>query len=158
MPRLMLSDEHWSKLWPIMKEAGIYFKPKLRLTVEGILYKLRVGCPWRDLPKDFGCWNSVFKRFSEWSRLEKLEEIFRKIVKDPDLEWGFVDGSVVKAHQHSCGAAKGAEAAIGKSVAGNTTKIHLAVDAFGLPIAFEITGGEVHDGKAAPEFIATLPC
>lgn len=157
MPRLMLSDEHWSKLWPIMKEVGVYHKPKLRRTVEGILYKLRVGCPWRDLPKYFGGWNSIFKRFSEWSRLEKLSAIFEKIVRDPDLEWEFVDGSVVKAHQHSSGAANGAEAAIGKSVAGNSTKIHLAVDAFGLPIAFDITGGEVHDCKVAPEFIAKLP-
>ena len=42
-------------------------------------------------------------------------------------------------------------------VAGNTTKIHMAVDAHGLPIDFEITGGEVHDCKIAPEFIEKLP-
>jgi len=47
--------------------------------------------------------------------------------------------------------------AIGKSVAGNTTKIHMAVDTCGLPIDFEITGGEVHDCKVAPEFFAKLP-
>ena len=60
MPRLLLTDEHWSKLKPIMREAGIYDKSNLRATVEGVLYKLRVGCPWRDLPKEFGRWNSVF--------------------------------------------------------------------------------------------------
>jgi transposase len=47
--------------------------------------------------------------------------------------------------------------AIGRSVAGNTTKIHMAVDALGLPIAFQLTGGEVHDAKAAPDFIKNLP-
>ena len=46
---------------------------------------------------------------------------------------------------------------IGKSVAGNTTKIHMAVDACGFPIAFQLTGGEVHDAKVAPEFIKNLP-
>ena len=45
----------------------------------------------------------------------------------------------------STGAASDGDEAIGKSVAGNTTKIHMAVDACGLPIDFEITGGEVHD-------------
>jgi hypothetical protein len=60
-----------------------------------------------------------------------------------DLEWEFVDGSIVKAHQHSTGAASDGDEAIGKSVAGNTTKIHMATDAHGLPIDFEITGGEV---------------
>ena len=157
MPRLMLSDEHWSKLLPIMRSAGIYGKPKLRRTVEVILYKLRVGCPWRDLPDYFGHWNSVYKRFNEWCRLEKLAAVFNELASRPDLEWQFVDGSIVKAHQHSSGAAHGADCGIGKSVAGNTSKIHLAVDSFGLPIAFEITGGEVHDCKRAPEFIAALP-
>jgi hypothetical protein len=54
-------------------------------------------------------------------------------VIDPDLEWEFIDGSIVKAHQHSSGAAYEQESAIGKSVAGNTTKIHMAVDSCGLP-------------------------
>ncbi len=44
-----------------------------------------------------------------------------------------------------------------KSRAGNTTKIHLAVDGYGLPVEFEITGGEINDCSAAPELIARLP-
>ena len=47
--------------------------------------------------------------------------------------------------------------AIGKSVGGNTTKIHMAVDACGFPIEFDLTGGEVHDCKAAPALIDKLP-
>ena len=157
MPRLMLSDEHWSKLRVIMRQQGIYDKPSLRLTVEGILYRMRVGCPWRDLPSEFGKWNSVYKNFNNWSSNEKLLKIFETLVVQPDLEWQFIDGSIVKAHQHSTGAASEESEAIGKSRAGNTTKIHMAVDAFGLPIAFEITGGEVHDCKIAPEFIERIP-
>ena len=83
--------------------------------------------------------------------------IFKALIQNPDLEWEFIDGSIVKAHQHSAGAAGKNEQAIGKSVAGNTTKIHMAVDACGLPIEFELTGGEVHDCKVAPEFIEKLP-
>jgi transposase len=157
MPRLMLTDEHWSKLRSIMREHGIYHKPNLRMIVEGILYRMRVGCPWRDLPSKFGSWNSIYQQFNRWSSKNKLINIFKSLVNEPDLEWELIDASIVKAHQHSAGAASDEDQAIGKSVAGNTTKIHMATDAYGLPIDFEITGGEVHDCKIAPEFIEKLP-
>lgn len=139
-----------------MLESDIYDKSNLRTTLEGVLYKLGVGCPWRDLPTEFGRWNSVFKRFNEWSAKGKLLAIFKAISEDSDHEWSFIDGTIVKAHQHSAGARKGYESAIGKSVAGHATKVHMAVDAFGLPIHFEITGGEVHDCKMAPQLVAEL--
>ena len=154
MPRLMLSDELWSKLEKILLQESIYNKRDLRMTIEGMLYRMRVGCPWRDLPEAFGCWNSIYKRFSAWSAGGKWLRVFKVLVNEPDLEWELIDGSYVKAHQHSSGAASGENEAIGKSRAGNTTKIHLAVDAYGLPIEFVITGGEVNDCTAAPELIA----
>ena len=101
MPRFMLTDEHWSKLRPILLDAGIYDKSKLRLTVEGILYRMRVGCPWRDLPKEFGNWNAIFKRFNDGSSSGKLEAVFKILSSEPDFEWEFLDGTIVKAHQHS---------------------------------------------------------
>jgi len=73
-----------------------------------------------------------------------------------DTEWVFVDGSYVRAHQHASGARLGQERAIGKSRGGATTKIHIAADAHGNPIDFEITGGEVHDAKAAPKVIKKI--
>lgn len=157
MARLMLNDELWSKLKEILLQQRIYDKPNLRTMVEAMLYRMRVGCPWRDLPADFGCWNSIYQQFNRWSSKNKLMNIFNDVVQQPDLEWEFIDGSIVKAHQHSAGLPNKEEQAIGRSVAGNTTKIHMAVDGFGLPIAFQLTGGEVHDAKAAPDFIKTLP-
>lgn len=157
MPRLMLTNERWSKLRGIMRQHGIYDKPHLRQIVEGILYRMRVGCPWRDLPSVFGHWNSVYKQFNRWSLKGKWMNIFKSLVQAPDLEWEFIDGSIVKAHQHSTGAASEEDQAIGHSRGGNTTKIHMAVDAYGLPIEFDITGGEVNDVKVAPEFVQKLP-
>jgi len=157
MPRVMLSDELWSKLEKILLQQTIYHKPDLRLTVEGMLYRMRVGCPWRDLPSAFGCWNSVYKRFNAWSVAGKWLKVFNTLIEDPDFDWAFIDGTYVKAHQHSTGAASDQPEAIGKSRAGHTSKIHLAVDAHGLPVAFEITGGDVNDCTAAPELIAQLP-
>ena len=157
MIRLMLTDEHWSKLRLIMLEHGIYDKSNLRMMVEGMLYRMRVGCPWRDLPSIFGFWNSIYQKFNRWSSKNKLMTLFKSLVQEPDLEWEFIDGSIVKAHQHSAGAASQEDQAIGKSKGGNTTKIHMAVESCGLPVDFEITGGEVHECKIAPEFVRRLP-
>ncbi|WP_253306581.1 IS5 family transposase [unidentified bacterial endosymbiont] len=157
MPRLMLSDEQWSKLKTIMLQEGIYDKLNLRLEVEGMFYRMRVGCPWRDLPKQFGKWASLYKKFNDWSMTGKWLRIFKAVVQDPDLEWVFMDGSYVKAHQHSAGAAGKDCEAIGISRAGRTSKIHLAVDSYGLPISFKITGGQVHDCLAAPSLIESFP-
>ena len=74
-----------------------------------------------------------------------------------DTEWEFIDGSYVKAHQYGAGAASAQQQAIGLSRRSNTSKIHLSVDSYGLPIEFIITGGEVHDSKAANELIDLLP-
>lgn len=157
MARLMLSDELWSKLKVIMLQHRIYNKPNLRILVEAILYRMRVGCPWRDLPAEFGCWNSIYQQFNRWSSKNKLMCIFKTLVQEPDLEWEFIDGSIVRAHQHSSGGCGDKNQAIGKSAGGNTTKIHMAVDGYGLPIEFELTGGEVHDCKIAPNLIDKLP-
>jgi transposase len=157
MPRFMLSDEYWSKLKGMMLQENIYDKRGLRMMVEGMFYRLRVGCPWRDLPSCFGRWNSVYKKFNEWSKKGIWLALFKKLVNEPDTEWEFIDGTYVKAHQHSAGARGVEPQAIGKSRAGNTTKIHLAVDSYGLPNEFTITGGEVHDSTAAGELIEQLP-
>ena len=157
MPRLMLTDEYWSKLTTIFSRIKIYNKPNLRSYVEGMLYRIRVGCPWRDLPEEFGSWNSIFKKFNVWSEQGKWMKLFEALIEDPDMEWLFMDGSYVRAHQHSAGAATDSSEAIGKSRGGNTTKIHLSVDACGFPVAFEITGGDVNDCTAAPELLAKAP-
>jgi transposase len=64
----MLTDEYWAKLRTVMLEMDIYDKPNHRQTMEGILYRLRAGCPWRDLPEAFGGWNAVYKSFNDWSQ------------------------------------------------------------------------------------------
>ena len=96
----------WTKLLPILAENNIYDRPYLRLTIEGILYRMRTGIPWRDLPPDFGNWNRIYKRFNDWSSKLKLFSIFHSLIDEPDLEWEMIDGSVVKAHQHATGAKK----------------------------------------------------
>jgi len=140
-----------------MRQQGIYDKPNLRKMVEGMLYRMRVGCPWRDLPEAFGRWNSIYKKFNRWSSQNKLMTVFQALIQDPDCEWEFMDGSFVKAHQHAHGAAGDDEQAIAQSRGGQTTKIHMIVESGGLPLDFELTGGNVNDVNIAPILLQQVP-
>ncbi len=158
MPRTMLTDKSWLKLKELMINSGrIYNKLDHRMTLEGILYRMRTGIPWRDLPPDFGQWSTVFRRFNLWSRKGILNNIFKALSYITDCEWLFIDGSIVKAHQHSSGARSKDDESIGKSRGGLTTKIHLAVDSFGYPVHFEITGGQRNDFVMAEDLIVNSP-
>ncbi len=95
----MLTDLHWNKLSALMQHPGwIYHKPEHRLTFEGILYRMRMSIPWRDLPPEFGKWNSVFQRFNAWSKKGILPIIFKWLSGFTDMEWLFIDGNIVRAH------------------------------------------------------------
>jgi transposase len=150
MPKTMLTDKAWEALKQILKNTGrVYNKYEHRNTLEGILYRMRTGVQWRDLPEKFGrC---------IWSKKGVLQKLFQSISSGNDPEWLFIDGSIVKAQQASCGAASCADEAIGKSRGGNSTKIHLAVDSGGLPVYFEISGGQVYDIAHAQSLIAEAP-
>jgi putative transposase len=78
-----------------------------RMFVEGVLWIVRTGSPWRDLPEVFGDWNSVFRRFSRWSIKGVWWRIFEAVSDDPDFEYLIVDSTIVRAHQHAAGAKKG---------------------------------------------------
>ena len=153
MARLMLNDEQWSTPRKTMRDHGVYDKPNLRMMVEGMLYRMRVGCPWRDLPYKFGVWNSIYQKFNRWSEKNKLLKTFKSLVKSPDCEWECMDGSFVKAHQHCHGAAGNENQAVGRPRGGNNTKIYMIVESYGLPLVFELTGDEVHDAKIAPTLL-----
>ena len=148
--RLMLTDEIWSRLEPVLKTFKIHFSKKIRKFIEAILWKFRTGIQWRDLPEFFGKYSSVFNKFNRWSKKEIWQKIFFSLRTDIDNEWNFLDATVVKAHQHSSGASGHQDQAIGKSVGGHTTKIHTLVDSHGNLIDFVLSGGEVHDSKIAP--------
>ncbi len=78
-----------------------------RMFVEGVLWIVRTGSPWRDLPEVFGEWNSVFRRFSRWSDKGVWRRIFEAMSDDPDFEYLIVDSTIIRAHQHAAGAKKG---------------------------------------------------
>ena len=77
-----------------------------RLFINAVLWKLRTGIPWRDLPPDYGHWNTVWKRFQTWRDLGVWDKLFSIVADDPDLEWLMIDASHIKAHPHASGAVR----------------------------------------------------
>jgi len=105
-----LSDGQWERIAPYIigdeRTRGSSGRDN-RLFVEAVLWLVRTGVPWRDLPEAFGPWNSVFRRFSRWSRKGVWWRIFAAMSNDPDFEYLIVDSTIVRAHQHASGAKKG---------------------------------------------------
>ena len=106
----MLSDAQWELIAPELSgkagDPGCSGRDN-RLFIEGVLWIARTGSPWRDLPEAFGGWNSVFRRFSRWSRKGVWHRIFEALSDDPDFEYLIIDSTIVRAHQHASGAKGG---------------------------------------------------
>ncbi len=118
-----------------------------------VYYKAR-PVPWRDLPADFGNWNSVFRRFRRRAEGGVFERIFKEISGTPDFEYAMIDGTIVQAHQKASGAKGGLRnQAIGRSHGGLTTKIVALVDALGNLSNFVFLPGQAHDMKGVEPLI-----
>ena len=105
----MLSDDQYARIAQLL--PGKATDPGRtaadnRLFVEAVLWIARTGSPWRDLPADFGPWNSVYKRFARWSRAQVWHTVFSELAGDADFEEVFIDSTIVRAHQHAAGASK----------------------------------------------------
>ncbi len=108
--RLVISDELWAKIALLLpgeaEDPGATGRDNRRF-VEAVLWRVRTGSPWRDLPQDFGNWNSVFKRLRRWAKAGVFERHFNAISDEPDLEHALIDGTIVQAHQKASDAKGG---------------------------------------------------
>ena len=108
--RLVITDRSWTLIEPLLpgttRDRGVTAKDN-RLFLEAVLWKVRVGGPWRDLPPGFGEWNSVFRRFRRWAQRGVFQRIFEVLSGDPDFEYVLVDGTIIGAHHKASGAKGG---------------------------------------------------
>ena len=154
MHRHAIPDGQWERIKDMLpgkvSDPGATAKDN-RLFVDAVLWIAKTGAPWRDLPERFGNWNSVWRRFDRWCTKGVWLRVF-EVLKDPDLEWLILDSTVIRAHQHAAGAAKGGgDQALGRSRGGYRTKLHIAVDGLGNPVEFILTGGQgadINQGEA----------
>ena len=73
----------------------------------GVMWILHTGASWRDLPEYYGPWQTVYKRFFQWQKIEKLRQLFENVRENPDMQDLYTDGTYIKAHRSSAGAKKG---------------------------------------------------
>ena len=124
--------------------------------LNAVMHIAKTGVAWRDLPERFGKWDTVYHRFNPWSKKGVWQRLFER-VQDPDLEWLFVDSTVVRAHQHAAGMnTAGEDQDLGRSVGGFSTKLHMAADSLGNPVAMALSPGQSHDSKHALDVIGDL--
>ncbi|WP_107115288.1 IS5 family transposase [Streptomyces sp. 4F] len=176
MRRGDLSNEEWARLKPHLpksaKRGGRWVSH--RRVINGILYRIRTGVPWRDLPARFGKWKTVYERHRRWSADGTWDRLFAAVLADADAEgridWSMVsvDSTSCRAHQHAVGARKRrprvpgkrstprqhrSDEGLGRSRGGLTCKIHLVGEGGRRPLALLITPGQWGD---APQFIPIM--
>ena len=98
MTRRVLTDAQWAIVERFClgtsKHPG-QTRRDPRLFMEAVLWIVRTGAQWRELPDEFGKWNSVFKRFRRWVKAGSFYSMFRGLSSDADFEYAMIDGSIV---------------------------------------------------------------
>jgi transposase len=105
----VLSDDLWNRLEPLLPPLkGSMGRPMTphRPVVEGLLYRYRTAVPWRDLPEQFGPWQTVWKRHNKFSKDGTWDRVLTALQAQADaageIDWGVsVDSTIARAHQHA---------------------------------------------------------
>ena len=163
--RYAITDATWDVMGPMVQRCKSPLGPAPdlpdRMFFEAVLYWARVGCPWRDLPGDFGGWSAVYNRLRRWIDSGRLERLFGLMAAQPACDGTLrvmIDSTIVRAHQHAAGAPKvkgdAASQAIGRSRGGLSTKvIAAATDEDGV-ITVDIAEGQRNDAPLALPVLA----
>lgn len=177
MYRHELSDAQYERLRPLLPEprhhgkAGRPWLPHHTM-LNGILWMLRTGAPWRDLPDRYGKWNSVYMRFKCWRRDGTWTRLFASLLDERDDQglldhdlW-CIDGTITRAARCAGGARRHnrrrprldeglateleepEDHALGYSRGGFSTKIHLLCDSAGTVVGIHVTPGQRHESRA----------
>jgi transposase len=118
MARYELTDEQWKlleNLFPKQGRGGRWLNH--RTTLNGMLWILRSGAPWRDLPERYGKWQSVYDRLNRWRRDGTFDRVLKalqiRLDKAGQIDWDLwlVDGTSIRASRAAAGARKKSTAA-----------------------------------------------
>ena len=110
----VLTDEMWARIEPLLPPLkGAMGRPRspYRPLVEGAIYRLRTGMAWRDLPREFGPWQTVWKRHYEFAHDGTWDKVLAVLQSDADaagrIDWKCsVESTIARVHQHGATAAR----------------------------------------------------
>src|SRR2546425_9568011 len=114
MRRYEVTDEQWKLIEPLMPPAAATGRTRIppRTVLNGVLWVLRTGAPWRDLPERYGPWQSVYEYFTLWRANgtydRMLEALQIRLDREGKIDWDLfcIDGSNVRASRAAAGASK----------------------------------------------------
>jgi len=171
-----LTDAQWAVLAPLLPARSASGRPpkwEKRQLIDGIRWRIRIGAPWRDVPADYGPWQTIYGLFRRWQREGTWEKILAALQTAADaagrIGWTVsVDSTTSRAHQHAAGARSNghqqkeppggvsdepADHGLGRSRGGLTSKTHLACEQGLKVLALIVTAGQRGD---SPQFIPVL--
>ena len=171
-----LTDAQWQRFAALLPATSVKGRPpkwEKRQLIDGIRWRIRTGAPWRDVPAEYGPWQTVYGLFRRWQRDGTWDKILAAAQATGDADgriaWTVsVDSMTSRAHQHAAGARREshlqkeppggvhdepADHALGRSRGGLTTKTHLACEQGQKVLSMVVTAG--HRGDS-PQFIPVL--
>ena len=103
MHRHELTDDQWKRVQQLLpRRRGAPSLKGDRNFLNAVLWIAKTGAPWRDLPRRYGKWKTIFNRFNNWANAGKWDALFQELgISDDDMI--ILDSSSVRAHQDSCG-------------------------------------------------------
>jgi transposase len=156
-----MNDQQWDKVSRLIPESKKGGRPPLprRKILNGIFWIPRTGAPWRDLPKEFGAWQTVWRLFDKWNGDGTLDNVPGKLQGEIRLDSIRTFGALMAPSYAPHGAPLGVgkkddpaepgDHAPGRSQGGYSTKLHILCDAEGHPLYFHLTPGQAHESKAS---------
>lgn len=110
MARLRMNDRQWLRIQPMIPDGKPGGRPTLdrRTILDGILWILRTGAPWRDLPDEFGTWQTAWRVFDQWNGDGILDRILQNLQGDISINTKLwcIDGTVIRAQRCAAGGGK----------------------------------------------------
>lgn len=104
-----LTDHQWNNIYKYLQGFGNIYVKNERDTnrfVEAVLWMARSGAQWRLLAKEYGDWNAVYRRFSDWAEKGVWYKMLYYFADNPDMEYIMIDSTILRAHACSSGALK----------------------------------------------------
>lgn len=111
MARGDLTDDQWALIEPHLPIAQVGPIPDLRKHFNAVMWRFRTGSPWRDLPDEFGPWQSAYDRFRIWATQGVFQRLMEAMIAEAaargqvDLGLVSVDSATARAHHHAAGMA-----------------------------------------------------
>ena len=110
MIRHRLTDEQWALIADVFPASQGMGRPPRdrRVILDGILWILRTGSPWRDLPTELGPWQTVWGLFNQWNQDGTLMKVLERLRlrQHLDQELWCIDGTTVRAARCAAGGGK----------------------------------------------------